>query len=133
MWYSPLIATDTLSFCFMLYNILFESGNKIFLFYYSGSPEIRDVTPSGYTLYEGDTLSMTCYMEGGNPLATLTWEDCPNLSPNTGTNSTTAWNRVSGRVTKDLNGRRCRCIASHITWNSQTKTVLTGVFTVYCK
>ena len=33
MWYSPLIATDTLSFCFMLYNILFESGNKIFLFF----------------------------------------------------------------------------------------------------
>ena len=99
----------------------------------TGSPDIRDVTHSGWTRYEGDAISMTCYMNGGNPLATLTWEDCPNLVSNPGTSSTTAWNRVSGRVTKYLNGRRCRCTASHRTWNSQTKTVLTGVFNVYCK
>ena len=99
----------------------------------TGSPEIRDVTPSGWTQYEGDTFSMTCYMEGGNPLATLTWEDCHNLSSNTGTSGNTAWNRVSGKVTKDLNGRWCRCRASHTTWNGQRKTVLTGVFNVYCK
>ena len=72
-------------------------------------------------------------MEGGNPLATLTWEDCPDMVSNTGSNSTAAWNRVSGRVTKDLNGRRCRCRASHRTWNSQTKTAETQVFTVFCK
>ena len=99
----------------------------------TGSPGIIDVIPSGWSQYEGDTLSMTCYMKGGNPRANLTWEDCPNLVSNTVSNSTAAWNRVSGKVTKDLNGRRCRCTASHRTWNSQTRTDETEVFTVYCR
>ena len=45
----PSLLLIPLSFCFMLYNILFESGNKIFLFFITICAKPRDSFPNTLT------------------------------------------------------------------------------------
>ena len=78
---------------------------------------------------------MTCDIEGGSPLANLSW-DCPGLDSQTGSDSNKTWSTVNGTVRRSLNNQRCVCTAQHYAWlpeASQKKTKQTPVFTVYCK
>ena len=86
-------------------------------------------------LYEGDPLQMTCDIIGGFPLANLSW-DCPGIKAQTGSDRNKAWSKVNGTVRRTLNNETCVCSAHHYAWlpfESQTRTVLTRLITVFCK
>ena len=96
-------------------------------------PNIDSTAP--LVFYEGDSLEMTCEIEGGSPLANLSY-DCPGLDSQTGSDSSKTWSTVNGTVRRTLNNQRCACTAQHYAWlppESQTRTVLTPLITVFCK
>ena len=95
-----------------------------------------DIQPASPAYYEGDIVRVTCLVNGGLPLASLTW-DCPGLGTTvSSSNSTSAWTLVTGTITRTLNGRTCRCTARHQAWlplGSNTRDGNTAIFNVYCK
>ena len=96
-------------------------------------PNIDSTAP--LVLYEGDSLEMTCEIQGGFPLANLSW-DCAGLEFQSGSDNNRTWSTVNGTIRRSLNNQTCVCTAQHYAWlppDQQTRTVHTPLITVFCK
>ncbi|XP_033758957.1 neural cell adhesion molecule 2-like [Pecten maximus] len=96
-------------------------------------PDIATFNILSGVFYEGDDVFLDCTIDGGTPLATLTWGRCVDQSGESSESRNTA-NKSVERLTiqainRTYNYETCTCTASHpeIT-NKQT---LTKVLTVY--
>ncbi|CAC5378606.1 unnamed protein product [Mytilus coruscus] len=76
-------------------------------------PVIRQI-PDGPVL-TGNLMSLICTVNGGNPLATLTWNCTGKMSTNS--SQTTSISSIELPVTKLNHGMVCTCSASHNTDN----------------
>ncbi|XP_021372933.1 hemicentin-1-like isoform X1 [Mizuhopecten yessoensis] len=104
------------------FNILYAPTVETFAIHYT-SP-----------FYKGDNVYIDCKIDGGNPLATLSWT-CVDQSKETSTNMDTKGRAVSRltitSITEVYNSRQCTCTATHLALSpSLTKS---AVITVYCK
>ncbi|XP_033758188.1 nephrin-like [Pecten maximus] len=73
------------------------------------------LSPSGtYTNITGTTVTLNCQVEGGNPLATLSWEckGTPKTGQN-GTNAGIARSRLELTIDESYHRRQCVCTATH--------------------
>ncbi|KAJ8316439.1 hypothetical protein KUTeg_006453 [Tegillarca granosa] len=73
---------------------------------YDGSPR-----------FPGNTITLTCKVDGGTPLATLSWT-CKGLLVQ-GTNANTATSAIRTYIVTidtSYNGQQCQCSASHLQW-----------------
>jgi hypothetical protein len=95
------------------------------------SPTITQ-TPVG-AIIEGNKLTLTCTIQGGNPITTITWS-CEGATQITSTGSPSTEDAISSVelvTSKDNNGQICTCTGRHILWTND-KTQEHNI-TVYCK
>ena len=89
-------------------------------------------TPNG-PINEGNKVTLICVIEGGNPLAAITWS-CDGTTQKTPTGSPSpseATSSVELVTSKDNNGQICTCTGKHILWtNDKTQQ---HTLSVYCK
>ena len=80
-------------------------------------------TPSG-PINESSTVILICDIQGGNPLATITWTcDGSSLINPTGSPPTnTATSSVQLIVNNNANGKICTCIGHHPVWTTDKTT-----------
>ena len=89
-------------------------------------------TPVG-PIIEGNTVTLTCTIQGGNPVATITWS-CDGATPITPTGSSSTVDAISSIelvTSKNSNGHICTCTGRHLLWTSDKTQQHT--LTVYCK
>ncbi|KAJ8316070.1 hypothetical protein KUTeg_006084 [Tegillarca granosa] len=97
-------------------------------------PPTADPVISGYsgtTAYVGNTFTLTCTLDGGKPLANLTW-NCKGINVH-GVNAntqTSAISRYTVTIDTSYNGQTCTCTASHLLW-SKNKQVQSHPFVVH--
>ena len=89
--------------------------------------------PPSQTLYEDDTVTITCLVPGGLPVANVSL-DCPSLVSRDITNSSTAVSVATGNVKRTLNGGKCTCLAAHYAWlDTEGPKTESAIFNIYCK
>ncbi|XP_062568573.1 synaptogenesis protein syg-2-like, partial [Saccostrea cucullata] len=84
------------------------------VFYPPSTAPVITASPPGLQYNTGTTVTLTCQLPGGNPVATLSWR-CKNTVM-TGTNqgtSTTAVSVLSLVMDSSYNNQQCTCTASH--------------------
>ena len=72
-------------------------------------------TPLG-PIIEGNKVTLTCTIQGGNPVATITWS-CDGVTQITTTGSPSTLDAISSVAlvtSKDNNGQICTCTGRHI-------------------
>ncbi|KAJ8316075.1 hypothetical protein KUTeg_006089 [Tegillarca granosa] len=95
------------------------------------APPTGDQVITGYDgspRFVGNKVVLTCTVNGGIPLATLTWT-CKG-EPVQGTALGTSTHTVT--IDSSYNGQRCSCTASHPTW-TVNKDVQSQTIVVHCK
>ena len=93
------------------------------------SPTISQ-TPVG-PIFEGNKVTLTCTIQGGNPVATITWS-CDGATQIAPTGSPeNAISSVELVTSKNTNGQTCTCTGRHILWTND-KTQQHSII-VYCK
>jgi hypothetical protein len=77
-------------------------------------------------------VSLTCIIQGGNPVATITWS-CEGATQITTRSPSTvdAISSIELVTSKNNNGQTCTCTGRHILWTND-KTQQHNI-TVYCK
>ena len=82
-------------------------------------------------IIEGNKVTLTCTIQGGNPVATITWT-CDGITQITPTGShVDAISSVELVTSKIINEQICTCTGRHILWtNDKTQQ---HTITVYCK
>ena len=84
-------------------------------------------------IIEGSKVTLTCTIQGGNPVATVTWS-CDGTTQITLTGSPSTVDAISSveLVTSNNNkGQICTCTGRHVLWtNDKTQQ---HTITVYCK
>ena len=97
----------------------------------AGRPIIQG--PPSQSLYEDDSITITCLMNGGLPVANISL-DCPSLVSRDMTNSSFAASMATGNVQRTLNGRKCTCSAAHYAWlDTEGPKTESPIFNIYCK
>ena len=89
-------------------------------------------TPVGPT-FEGSKVTLTCIIQGGNPVATITWS-CEGANQITPTGSPSTVHTISSVelvTSKNNNGQKCTCTGRHILWTND-KAQQHNI-SVYCK
>ena len=87
-------------------------------------------------LYEGDSFSLDCEIQGGIPRPNLTWNCNPGIQVIQkrieGEDKVT--NRLTGNVTRTMNGLSCCCSVELIAWEDLpwNRNISVG-FQVFCK
>ena len=95
------------------------------------SPTITQ-TPVG-PIIEGNKVTLTCTIDGGNPVATITWS-CDGATQKTPTESPSTVDAIASVelvISKNNNGQICTCTGRHLLWTNN-KTQQHNI-TVYCK
>ena len=89
-------------------------------------------TPVG-PIIEGNKVTFTCTIQGGNPVATITLscDGANQITPPGSPSTEDAISIVELVTSKDNNGQICTCTGRHILWTND-KT-LHYTITVYCK
>ena len=89
-------------------------------------------TPNG-PINEGNKVTLTCVIQGGNPLAAITWscDVATQITPTGSPSPSEATSSVELVTSKDNNGQICTCTGKHILWTND-KTQQHTLF-VYCK
>ena len=96
-----------------------------------GSPTITQ-TPVG-PIIEGNNVTLTCTIQGGNPVATITWscDGGTQITPTGSSSTIEAISSVELVTSKNKNGEKCTCTGRHLLWSEdQTKQ---HTIIVYCK
>jgi hypothetical protein len=89
-------------------------------------------TPVG-PIIVGNKLTLTCTIQGGNPVATITWS-CDGATRTTPTGSPSTVDAISSVelvTSRDNNGQICTCTGRHILWTNDK--IQQDIITVYCK
>ena len=76
-------------------------------------------TPNG-SIHEGNKVTLTCVIQGGNPLAAITWS-CDGATQITPTGSpflSEATSSVELVSSKDNNRQICTCTGRHLVWTN---------------
>jgi hypothetical protein len=111
--------------------VYFNINFNLFLDQPTTTPTITQ-TPVG-PIIEGSKVTLTCTIQGGNPVATVTWS-CDGATQITPTGSPSTVDAISGVelvTSKNNNGQICTCIGRHLLWtNDQTQQ---HNIVVYCK
>jgi hypothetical protein len=97
----------------------------------TASPTITQ-TPVG-PIIEGNKVTLTCTIQGGNPVATIMWS-CDGATQITPTGSPSTIDSISSVelvTSKNNSGQICTCTGRHILWTSEKTQQHT--ITVYCK
>lgn len=76
----------------------------------SSSPSLIQI-PNG-PIIEGNKVRLVCNISGGNPLASIVWQ-CIGFTQTTQTGNNMTVSVIERVVTKDDNGKECRCIIKH--------------------
>ena len=89
-------------------------------------------TPVG-PIIEGNKVALTCTIQGGNPVATITWscDGATQITPTGSPSTEDAISSVELVTSKDNNGQICTCTGRHLLWTNDQAQQHT--ITVYCK
>ena len=89
-------------------------------------------TPYGPNI-EGNTVTLTCIIQGGHPVATITWScaGATQINPTGSPSTEGAISSVELVTSKNNNGQVCTCTGRHLLWTNN-KTQQHSI-TVYCK
>ena len=89
-------------------------------------------TPVG-PITEGNKVTLTCTIQGGNPVATITWscDGDTQITPTGSPSTVDANSSVEFVTSKNNNGEKCTCTGRHLLWTND-KTQQHNI-TVYCK
>jgi hypothetical protein len=113
------------------YLILFQSECHLNLDQPTTLPTITQ-TPVG-PIIEGNKVTLTCTIQEGNPVATITWS-CAGATQITPTGSPSTVDAISSVelvTSKNNNGQICICTGRHLLWtNGKTQQ---HTMDVYCK
>ena len=95
------------------------------------SPTITQ-TPVG-PIIEGSKVTITCTIQGGNPVVTITWSCAGDtqITPTGSPSTVYAITSVELVTSKNNNEQICTCTGRHILWTSDKTQQHT--ITVYCK
>ncbi|KAJ8316281.1 hypothetical protein KUTeg_006295, partial [Tegillarca granosa] len=108
-----------------------EVQSQMFVVHY---PPTRDPVLSGYdgsVRYQGDTVTLTCQVSGGSPLATLSWTcDGQPQIVNPSTSDTTVTSVLTLTLQKGHNGKTCTCHGLHSD-TRYTSDISSRTFIVY--
>ena len=82
---------------------------------------------------EGNNVTLTCVIQGGNPLAAITWacDGATQITPTGSPSLSEATSSVELVTSKDNNGQICTCTGKHILWTKDKAKQHT--LSVYCK
>jgi hypothetical protein len=89
-------------------------------------------TPVG-PIIEGNKVIITCTIQGGNPVATITWS-CDGATQITSTGSPSTEDAISSVelvTSKNNSGEICTCRGRHVLWANDK--IQQHTITVYCK
>jgi hypothetical protein len=95
------------------------------------SPNITQ-SPVG-PIIEGNNVALTCTIQGGNPVAAITWS-CDGATQITPTGSPSTVDVISSIelvTSKNKNGETCTCTGKHLLWTNDKTQEHTII--VYCK
>ena len=83
-----------------------------------GFPTITQI-PVG-PIVENTTVTLTCTIQGGNPVATITWscEGATQITPTGSPSTVDANSSVEFVTSKNNNGKICTCAGRHILWTN---------------
>ena len=84
-------------------------------------------------IIEGNNVTLTCTIEGGNPVASITWS-CDGVTQITPTGSPSTVNAISSVelvTSKNNNGEICTCTGRHLLWTNDK--IKQHTIAVYCK
>ena len=90
-------------------------------------------TPNG-PIHEGSKVTLTCVIEGGNPLAAITWscDGATQITPTGSPSLSEATSSVELLTTKDNNGQICTCTGRHLVWtNDKTQQHSITIYSKY--
>ena len=95
------------------------------------SPTITQ-TPVG-PIIEGSKITLTCSIQGGNPVATITWscDGATQITPTGSPSTEDAISSVELVTSKNNNGHICTCTGRHLLWTNGK--IQQHIITVYCK
>jgi hypothetical protein len=83
-------------------------------------------------IIEGNKVTLTCTIQGGNPVATITWscDGAPQITPTGSPSTEDAISSVELVSSKNNNGQMCTCTGRHLlSTNDKTQHNIT----VHCK
>jgi hypothetical protein len=111
--------------------ILFQNECHLILDQPTPSTNITQ-TPVG-PINEGNKVTLTCTIQGGNPVATITWscDGSTQLNPTGSQSAVDAISSVELVTTKSNNGEICTCTGRHFLWTNNTTQE--HIIIVYCK
>ena len=82
-------------------------------------------------IIEGNKVTLTCTIQGGNPVAMITWS-CDGATQITPTRNPSTVNAISSvELVASRNGQICTCTGRHLLWTND-KAQQHNI-TVYCK
>jgi hypothetical protein len=89
-------------------------------------------TPVG-PIIEGNKVTLTCTIDGGNPVATIKWscDGTTQITPTGSPSTVDAISSVELVTSKNNNEQICTCTGRHLLWTNN-KTQQHNI-TVYCK
>ena len=110
---------------------LFQNKYQYVLDQPTTTPTITQI-PVG-PIIEGNKVILTCTIQGGNSVATITWscDGATQITPTGSPSTVDAISRIELVTSKNNNGQVCTCTGRHLLWTNdkiQQRTV-----TVYCK
>ena len=84
-------------------------------------------------IIEGNKVTLTCTIQGGNPVATITWscDGATQITPTGSPSTEDAISSVEIVTSKNNNGQICTCTWRHLVWTND-KTQQHNI-TIYCK
>ena len=96
------------------------------------TPPTITQTPVG-PIIEGNKVTLTCIIQGGNPVATITWscEGATQITPTGSPSTIDAISSIELVASQNNNGQTCTCTGRHLLWTND-KTQQHNI-TAYCK
>jgi hypothetical protein len=82
-------------------------------------------TPVG-PIIEGNKITLTCIIQGGNPVATITWscERATQITPTGSPSTVDAISSIELVTSKNNNGQTCKCTGRHLLWTKWSRSII---------